>query len=304
MDLGTLAQFLAFGLSLGAVYALVAVGFVVIYRASQVFNFAHGELLTFGAYMMVTLADADDGAGLPWAVALLGALLCTGLLAAAVERVALRPLVGRPVFVTIMTTIFVGIVLRTLMLAIWGTDTRRTPAPWDDMATVDLGFTAVGYSRIGAVVAGGLAVGAFVLLIRRSRVGVAMRAAATDQEAALSLGIPVGRIFGLTWFIAGVLAALGGIFLGMYPNQFDANLGFTALRAFPAVIIGGLESVGGAVLAGLALGVLEALAQGYVNPNLGQFGQNFHEVFPYLAMILFLVVRPYGIFGTRAVRRL
>ncbi len=300
MDVSTLTQFLAFGLSLGAVYALVAVGFVVIYRASQVFNFAHGELLTFGAFSMVLLDDQ----GLPWGLALLGAMTGTGLLAALVERVALRPLVGRPVFVTIMATIFIGIILRILMLAVFGTDTHRSPTPWDDLATLDVGPVHLGYGRVGTVIAGAIAVTAFFILIRRSRVGVAMRAAASDQEAALALGIPVGRIFGFTWFLAGALAALGGIFLGMYPNQFDTNLGFTALRAFPAVIIGGLESVGGAVIAGLALGVLEALAQGYVNPRLGQFGQNFHEVFPYLVMIIFLVIRPYGIFGVRTVRRL
>jgi len=154
-----------------------------------------------------------------------------------------------------------------------------------------------------AVVVGALALGAFQVLIRTTRLGVAMRATSCDQETALALGIPVGRIFGATWFIAGALAALAGVCLALYPRSVDVNLGFIALRAFPAVIIGGLDSVGGAVLAGFLLGVLEVLTQGYVNAHLGSFGHNFHAVFPYIAMIGFLIVRPYGIFGTREVER-
>ena len=139
--------------------------------------------------------------------------------------------------------------------------------------------------------------------MRYSRIGVAMRAAASDQEAALTLGIPVGRTLGLTWLIAGMLAALAGVFLGMFPRQVEINLAYVALAAFPAVLVGGLESALGAVIAGLALGVLQLLAQGYVNPMLGSFGHNFHTVFPYVIMILFLMFRPYGLFGEEEVKR-
>ncbi len=298
--MATFVQLLLSGLALGAVYALVAVGFVVIYRASQVFNFAQGELLTFGALAMVGLTDA----GLPWGLALLAAVLGTGIVAAILERVALRPLVGRPVFVTIMVTIFVGVILRTLMLLAWGTDTRGMPTPWAPDAAVDLAGASVLWNAIAAVLFGAVALGCFFVAIRYTRLGVAMRAAASDQETALALGIPVGRIFSVTWLLAGIFAALGGIFLGMFPRTVDIHLGFVALRAFPAVIVGGLESAGGAVLAGVLLGVMEVLAQGYINPHLGAFGHNFHAVFPYLVMIAFLVVRPYGLFGARTVRRI
>ena len=148
-----------------------------------------------------------------------------------------------------------------------------------------------------------LALVAFYLLIRYSKVGVAMRATASDQETALAVGIPVGRVFGATWFISGAYAALAGMCLGLFPRAVEVNLGFVALRALPAVIVGGLDSVWGTVLAGLLLGVLEVLAQGYVNPYLGEFGHNFHAVFPYVVMIAFLVVRPYGLFGTAEVER-
>jgi branched-chain amino acid transport system permease protein len=288
------------GLALGAIYALIALGFVVIYRASQVFNFAQGELLSFGAFTMVSLMAVD---GMPWFVALLAAMALTGLLGAVIERVALRPLIGRPVFVTIILTIFVGYLLRAVVVMIWGPDPRGMPTPWDTTATVTVLGGEVLVNSLGAVVAGAVVLGLFFLLIKYARIGVAMRATSNDQEVALALGIPVGRVFASTWFLAGAFAAIGGIFLAMFPRNVDANLGFVALRAFPAVIVGGLDSPLGTVLAGLLLGVLEVLAQGYLNEHLGQFGHGFHTVFPYVVMILFLVVRPYGIFGTREVER-
>ncbi|MDI7266740.1 MAG: branched-chain amino acid ABC transporter permease [Myxococcota bacterium] len=296
----TFLQLLVSGLSVGSVYALVALGFVAIYRASRVFNFAQGELLAFGAYVTTALL----GWGLPWGVAIPGAMAATGLLAAAIERVVLRRLVGRPVFVTIILTIFVGVLLRILIVVVWKAEMRGVPTPWNPMATVDVGGARVLVSSLAAVAAGALALGGFFLMTRFTRIGVAMRATSSDQEVAQGLGIPAGRVLGVTWFIAGALAALGGAFLGVFPGHVDANLGYVALRAFPAVIVGGLDSPLGAVVSGVALGVLELLAQGYVNPRLGEFGKGFHEVFPYVVMILFLMVRPYGLFGSRKVERL
>lgn len=309
-------QYLTSGLALGAIYGLVALGFVVIYRASQVFNFAHGELLTFGAVMMVYLsappsndvglglgAPTVSGLGLPWGLALILSMVMTGLIAMAIERISLRPLVGRPVFVPIIVTLFVGAILRTIVMLIFGNDSMPIRTPWDSMGAYQLGTTMLDYNSMGAIVAGVLAFGGFGLLIRYTRLGVAMRATASDQETSLALGIPVGRILGLTWFIAGAFAALAGIFLGIRDYSVDMNLGFIALRAFPAVIVGGLDSAVGAVVAGLLLGVLEVMTAAYVNAALGPMGKNLHTVFPYLVMIVFLVVRPYGLFGTTKVER-
>ncbi len=298
--MSTFVQLFSSGLALGAVYALVALGFVVIYRASEVFNFAHGELLTIGAFFYVGLA----GFGLPLPVALIGAMVGTGLVGAVLERTLLRPLVGQPVFVVIILTIFLGAVLRAGIVVSWGTEPFGVPTPWDTTGTFELLGARILWNNLAGVVAGGVALGAFFVMIRRSRLGVAMRATSVDQEVSLALGIPVGRIFGLSWFIAGALAALAGVFLATFPRQLDANLGFIALRAFPAVIVGGLDSVAGPVIAGFALGLLEVLAQGYVNPHLGAFGHNFHAVFPYVVMIAFLVVRPHGLFGRADVERL
>ena len=297
--MNTFVQLLFSGLALGAVYALTALGFVVIYRASQVFNFAQGELVTTGAFAMTTAV----GLGLPWPLAVLAAMVLTGLVGVAVERVVLRPMVGQPVFVVIILTIFVALFLRAIIHIVWGVDVRGIPTPWEPLASVDIAGARVLWNSIGAIIAAAVALAGFFLLLRKTRLGIAMRATSGDQEVALALGIPVGRIFLTTWFISGAYAALAGIFLAMFPNSLDANLGYIALAAFPAVIVGGLDSPLGTVIAGLALGVLEVLAQGYVNPRLGDFGQNFHQVFPYLVMILFLIVRPYGLFGSREVER-
>ena len=292
-------QLLFAGLALGSIYALIALGFVVIYRSSQVFNFAHGEILMLGTFIMLSLLAV----GVPWVVALVAAMAITGLVGVIIERGVLRPLVGRPVFVTIILTIFVGLVVRILVTAIWGVRARGMPSPWENTGTTRILGAVVTYNSLGVMAVTALVLVGFWWLFQRTKIGVGMRATATDQEVALGLGIPVGRVFMISWLIAGALAALAGIFLGMYPRLVDVNIGFIALRAFPAVLIGGLESPLGAVIGGLALGVLELLAQGYINPNLGAFGQNFHTVFPYVIMIAFLMVRPYGLFGQREVER-
>jgi branched-chain amino acid transport system permease protein len=296
----TFLQLTASGLALGAAYALVALGFVVIYRASHVFNFAQGELLAFGAMLMTTLA----GSGLPWVAALALTMAGTGLLGAAVERAALRPLVGRPVFVTIIITIFVALLVRAAVVIVWGADPRGMPTPWERTGAVSIAGAQVLVSSLVGIAAGAAALGLFFFVVKRTRLGIAMRAAANDQEVALALGIPVGRVFASTWFISGAYAALAGVFLSMFPANAEPNLGYVALRAFPAIIVGGLESPPGAAIAGLALGLLEVLAQGYLNPQLGAFGHGFHTVFPYLVMIAFLVIRPYGILGRKEVERL
>lgn len=294
-----LIQLLLSGLGLGFLYAIVSLGFVIIYRGSQVLNFAHGEFLTLGAFLMVSF----NGAGLPWYLSFALTIFATGLAAALVERTILRKLVGRPVFITIIMTLFIGLVMRIGIGLVWGVEPRGMPTPWEQTATVEIFGAKVLVNKLAAIGAGILGLLGFFCLQKFTRIGLAMRATSLDQEAALALGIPVGRIFLTTWFLAGVLAALGGIFLSMFPNTVDPNLGFIAFRAFPAIIVGGLESPGGALIASLALGLLEVLAQTYINPLLGDFGHDFHVVFPYLVMIAFMAFRPYGIFGRKEVER-
>lgn len=294
-----LLQIVVSGMALGASYALIALGFVVIYRSSQVFNFAHGEFLIIGAFSMLSLSQA----GLPWPIALLGAMVITGAVAALIERLVIRPMIGRPVFVTVILTLFVANLLHAIAVVIWGVDIHGMPMPWDTAGSIKLGGAAISYNAIGAIAVGLLALALFFVLLHYTKLGVGMRATNTDQEVALALGVPVGRIFMTTWFLAGMYAALAGVFLSAYPNNLDTNLHFVAARAFPAIIVGGLTSPVGAVLAGFILGLAEVMAQRYVEPALGEFGRNIHEVFPYVIMIAFLIVRPYGLFGERDVER-
>lgn len=312
-------QYIISGIALGSVYALVALGFVVIYRASEIFNFAHGEMITLGGLTMIWLtappidpnlplglgAAQIDGLGLNWWFSLILTTVFVGLVAAVIERFALRPLVGRPVFVPIIITLFVGFLLRTIMLLVWGAASLSLDTPWDPMSVLEMGGIIVQYNALSVVSASVLVLGLFFAILRFSKLGIAMRATATDQETSMALGIPVGRVFGVTWFIAGAFAALGGIFIGIRDPSIDASTtGLIAFQAFPAVILGGLESPVGAVVAGLILGVLEVLTQGYLNDTFGEMSKNFHVVLPYIVMILVLVVRPYGLFGKQKVERL
>ena len=292
-------QLLIGGLSLGALYALLALGISVVFRSSQVFNFAHGELATIGAFLLTTAVSS----GLPWGVALAGSAAATGLLAAGIERAVVRPLIGRPVFVTIILTIFVGYLLRSATLVLWGPDMRGMPTPWDTMATVDVGDATFLVNALGALGASAAALILFFLLYRRSRLGLWMRVTSTDPEVALALGIPVGRVYTSIWFLSGAYAAVAGVFLSLFPNNLDASLGQVALKAFPAVIVGGLTSPTGAVVASVLLGIIEVMAQAYLEPRLGPFGYQIHQIVPFLIMIAFLIARPYGLFGTRDVER-
>lgn len=288
------------GLSLGAMYALVALGFSVIYRASRVFNFAHGELLGIGAFSMTTFVDAR----LPWPVALAITMAITGAVAAGIERAVVRPMIGRPVFVTIILTLFVALLLRAFAIIAWGVQPRALADPFGE-AALALGGAEVPYQTLAQIGVAVLALGGFFALLGRTQLGVGMRATSTDQEVALALGIPVGRILGATWFLAGMLAGLAGVFAALKNPMFghESTL-IIAFRAFPAVIVGGLTSPSGAVLAGFLLGLTEIFAPVYLSPHLGAFGKNLQDVFPYVVMILFLMVRPYGLLGQRDVERL
>jgi branched-chain amino acid transport system permease protein len=289
------------GLSLGAMYSLVALGFSVIFRASRVFNFAHGELLGIGAFSMTSLV----GANLPWPVALAVAMILTGAVAMVIERAVVRPMIGRPAFVTIILTLFVALLLRAITTLIWGIEDRVMPDPFDGGMLPIVEGAAVEYRTLAQIGVAVAALGGFFALLKRTRIGIGMRAASTDQEVALALGIPVGRLLGATWFLAGMLAGLAGVFAAMKNPLFRQEMTeAVAFRAFPAVIVGGLTSPSGAVIAGFLLGLTEIFAPVYLSPHLGSFGHNLEHVFPYFIMILFLMVRPYGLLGQRDVERL
>ena len=294
-----LLQLLAQGVALGAVYGLTALGFVIVYKATGVINFAHGELLLLGAYLVYAF---HDQVGVPFVAAVPLAMASMAIVGWAIERGVLRRMVGRPTFAVVMITIGLAIVLRQTVTAIWGFDDLLLGDPWA-ASRVALGGLQVSAVSVASLAAAGLLFVAFLAFFRSSKAGIAMRATAIDQEAALAVGIPVRSVYAWSWMIAGATATVAGVFLAAFPATLHPGLGFVAFRAFPAAILGGLDSPGGALVGGLLVGVTELLVQVYQPQVAPWLGDNFHVAASYLLMIVVLIVRPYGLFGTREVER-
>ena len=279
------------GLGTGMIYALAAAGFVVIYKASDVINFTQGDLLLLGTYL-IFFAVAQIG--LPWSLGVLVTVLIAVLLALVIERLVLRPLIGEPIISMIMVTIGLSSILRGLVSAIWG------PAPRSFESFLPAGDIVIGPAVLSTgrllVIPIALAVlAALGLFFRHTRDGIAMRAIADDQQAALSMGISIPRVFGVAWALAAASAAIGGLMLGAVVGV-SPNVASIGLRVFPVVILGGLDSIKGAVIGGAAIGLLEAYTGGYV-------GHGLNLVVPYGVLILVLMVRPYGLFGKEIIER-
>jgi branched-chain amino acid transport system permease protein len=289
-------QLLFQGFALGCIYALVALGFTVVYRASKVINFAQGSMLLVGAYLVSVLAT---GLGLPFGVAVIAAIVLLAAGGAVFQMTVLRRLLGQPVFGLVMVTIGLSIAINSTIAAIFGGNARILGDPWGASA-VSAGGVTLNWVRIWTVLCAGLILALYFGFDRFSRYGLAMRATAADEEAAAAVGLPVRRVYALTWAIAGGVAAVGGLFLAGFPSSVNPTLGDVALRAFPAVILGGLDSPTGAVVGGITIGIVEVMASGYAP---GWLGSNFSGVAPYAVMILVLLSRPYGLFGTPPVER-
>lgn len=279
------------GLTNGAILALAALGFVLIYKASDVINFAQGEFLLIGAYITYAMVVQ---VGLHWTLGMVITLLAAVALAVLVERLVLRPLIGEPVISIIMVTIGLSSLLRALVSMIWGNLPRTFP-PFIPSYPVRILGATVGADRLWALGIAVMMLAVLTVFFRRSRAGIAMRAAADDQPAALSMGISVKRIFAWAWSIAAISAAIAGALVanivGVGPEL--SNFG---LRVFPVVILGGLDSIPGAIIGGLIIGLLETYTGGYI-------GQGLNQVLPFLVLIAILMVRPYGLFGQEIIER-
>jgi branched-chain amino acid transport system permease protein len=285
------------GFALGCVYALIALGFAVVYRASQVINFAQGAMLLVGAYLVSLFAAY---AGLPfW----LSVLLAVAILAAGgvlFQMLVLRRTLGQPLFTIVMITIGLSIAMTAGVDAVFGPNQRLLGDPWG-ASKFRVGGVVFTWVEVWSVISAFVLLAGFFLFDRYSRYGLAMRATAADPEAALAVGVPVRRVHALAWGIAGAVATIGGVFLAGFPNSPNPQLGDAALLAFPAIILGGLGSPGGAVVGGIIIGVVQVLTSGY---EPGWTGNNFYEVAPYIVMIAVLLAKPYGLFGTRPAERL
>ena len=286
------------GLALGTRYALVALGFVIIYRATGVINFAQGGLLLIGAY----LAYAFNRTGMPFVFAVLLAIAVSAILGALTERIVLRKMVGQPVFAVVMVTIGLLFIADQVVTSIWGFDALNLNDPWG-VDTVAVGDVVLAVKDLWTIALAGAVLLGFFAFFRYSKLGVAMRATAFDQEAALAQGISARQVFGVSWAISAALACLAGVTVAAGPAALAPGIGSIALVAFPAMIVGGLDSPIGAVIGGIVIGLTQALTAGYQQDLFSWVGSNFSAVSPYVVMVLILLVRPYGLFGTKEVRR-
>jgi branched-chain amino acid transport system permease protein len=284
------------GLVVGGLYALVALGFVIIYKSSGILNFAQGEFLMLGAYVCLAIMT---GSRVSFAGAFVLTLLFSVALGLLLERVVLRPMLGEPIISVIMVTLGLSSVLKAIVQGIWGTDTRPFPEVFP-IEPVMLGPLPVSQGYLWSLACVALLLVVLTLFFRRTRLGLAMRATAFSQQVALSMGISVRRIFALAWSIAAVVSAAGGILLGAMRGGVDGSLAFYGLKVIPVVILGGLDSIAGAIVGGLIIGVLENLSGGYLDPMLGG---GVKDVAPFVVLVLILMVRPQGLFGTVHARR-
>ncbi|MFC7303262.1 branched-chain amino acid ABC transporter permease [Streptomyces monticola] len=295
--MSTFAELLLNGVSLGSVYALIALGFVVIFRATEVVNFAHASLLLAGGYLTAVLHD-DIGF---WP-ALVAGIAGAALVGAAVEFLVMRRYRGRDHSVLAIVTIGVDILLLTDLTRRIGTDVLTVGDPWGD-AVVTVGSVTIAETRIAALIAAGLLITAFLLAFRHTSWGVAMRAAAESAETAALMGVRLTRVSLGAWAVAGGLAAVAALFLTVFPTPgLDRSTSLAALKAFPAAILGGLDSTTGALVGGVIVGVTESLATGYQS-DLTFMGRGLGDLAPYLVMVAILLVRPSGLFGTKELAR-
>ncbi|MGO1398250.1 MAG: branched-chain amino acid ABC transporter permease [Brevibacterium yomogidense] len=289
--MSTFVTLLVIGLSEGAILALAALGFVLIYKATGVINFAQGEFLLIGAYSFYTAFVVMQ---LPIVLALLVGVLVAVVVGVVVERFILRPMVGQSHISIIMVTIGLASVLSALVQMFYGTQPRSMPPILPRGSVSILGGT-VPVNRLWAIVICAVVLGLLTWFFQKSRHGVAMRAVADDQQAAMTVGISVRRVFAMSWALAAISALIAGVTLADITTV-EMNIVNFGLLVFPVVIMGGLDSVPGTIVGGLTIGLVTQFVSGYMDPGLA-------EIVPYLVLVLVLLVRPYGVFGEKRIER-
>ena len=286
-------QFFMSGLSMGSIYALVALGFVLIYKSTSILNLAQGEFLMVGAYICLSMTLDFH---LNFFVSFLITMVFSVILGLAVERLVLRPLIGEPIISVIMVTLGLTYILRGLVIMLWGNDIRQFnifPEQPIDLWGVKLTYLYIYSMGISLIL-----LTFFAIFFKYARTGIFMRAVADHQTASQSMGISVKRVFAISWCIASVVSSIGGILVGNIGGV-GVDLSYIGLKVLPAVIFGGLDSILGAIIGGLVVGVLEFLSAGYLDPYIPAI----NEVFPFIVLVLVLMIRPYGLFGTEEIER-
>jgi len=290
-------QLIVTGFAQGMVYALIAIGFVIILKCSEVFNIAQGHFVMVGGYLGYTFLVPF---GLPVWASLLAAIVVAVFMGLLIERLTLRPLVGQPVLAVIMMTIALATVLSGLATLIWGAEYKAYHGLLP-VITLNIGAISIPSESLIGLIVSIICVAILMLLFRYTKIGLAMRATAEDLQVVQSLGIKATTVYAVSWIISCVVGVIGGILLGGISgaNMELANIG---LKAFAVVLLGGVNSIGGAIFAGIILGMLENVAAGYLDPLLP--GGGLAQVFPFLVMIIVLIFKPHGLFGLATIERI
>ena len=281
---------------MGFVYGLIAMGFVLIYKASGVFNFAQAQLVMMGAWFLWSFLHWLD---LNLGLAIFLTIISASLLGWVVQRLFLRPLMGQDVFSMVMVTIALSAGFNGLVVSIWGGPTRTYPFTLAGPEVIQMGPLMIATEYIWIIGICGIALLIFFAFFKFTKLGLGMRATSDSQRVGLSCGIPLNTVFSWAWILSAVLAAIAGIFLGLKMGL-HAQLSSVGLKALPVVLLGGLESIGGAVVGGLIIGVAEVMAGAYLDPLVGG---GLKDLFPFIIMIIILLVRPQGLFGWKVIER-
>jgi branched-chain amino acid transport system permease protein len=281
------------GISIGFLYGLSAMGFVMIFKSSSVLNFAHGELLAMGAFFFLALVT---WAKLPIVIAFLVTLAGCFAMGFLIERFFLRLLIGESLIYVIMLTVGLASMFKGLMLLIWGGNLHTFPDFLPDSLGISWDIINIPPAYMAALIVGIIFLVLFGLFFKYSSQGIFMRSVADNQKAALSLGVHVQRVFALSWAIAALVAGMSGIVLGVINGINVHDLTAIGLKVFPVVILGGLDSIGGAIVGGIIIGLLETFTGGYLSPSL-------RDVVPYIVLVFILLVKPYGLFGLKEIER-
>jgi branched-chain amino acid transport system permease protein len=291
-------QLVVSGIVVGSIYALSALGFVLIYKSSRVLNLAHGQIIAGGAFIAYALTV---WVGLPIFVSFALSMVITFFLAMSVERIFLRRLIGEPIISVIMVTIgLMSILDGIIYLTPFGSQNYSFPR-FLPQQPVSFGGVSISWTQLLGVLVTAVLIGGFSWFFKRSTLGVSMRAVSDDQLAAMSVGISVPRVFGLAWAMAGLTAAASGVIIGNITGlNFDTLHAF-GIVVFPVVILGGLDSIIGAVVAGIIMGLIQQFAAGYLDGHWGLFGTA--DLLPYIILLIILLFKPHGLFGIHEIER-
>ena len=285
-----LLQFIIGGLFFGGMYTLIALGIVIIYKSTKVFNFAQGWMVTVGAFILVTLVSAFGVV-----VGMIAALAFGALLGLGIERLLMRPLIGQPLIAALLLTIMLAHIFEGVNIMVWGTFGYEMPVELPG-ASIHVGDVVISHTLLWGIGVAVVAFAAFSYFYWRTLMGRVMRATAEDHQVAQSLGLPVKGVFSLSWILAGMLSIIAGLFLGV--NSGVHYLMYASLLgALAVVLLGGLDSIAGAIVGGMILGLIQALVRGYLSPSLA-------DVVPFIILLLILIIKPYGLFGMVRIERL